>query len=397
MTLWLALLAHPALGQAPDAPPPAQDIAPALAPPKKKAKWEAKGKALDPYGLGNTKRKQELWPEAIGLLVDSVEVQPGCGQCLNSLALTLDGAKRYDDSLHVGRLLDQLYPDRSDGRRRISDTLDAAQRAQECVEATTRFLELEKADTGMWWRRNRFLLQLGKFDEAATFLDGAVAAGLSKENTACLQIQVKAAQGDPVAARELWATCDAGDNLDLRRYSEGWLAMSEGDSETAAKRLVLAGADDFARLTIAYLRLEQKKPDLALNLVAKINENPAWGWASDLHLAHAEALHGTGKDTEALDLLQKTLMADGWAEKHKSWTLDSVLLKARGQGWPSQVGLRAAALEVSLLAATGQADPAKAIYDQAVAVYGEKPELTSALPPPPAPPPAPAPGKKKQP
>jgi tetratricopeptide (TPR) repeat protein len=389
MTLWLALLSDPALAQATD------DLAPALVVPKK-AKWEAKGKALDPYGLGNTKRKQELWAEAIPLLVDSLEAQPGCGQCLNSLAIALDGAKRFEESLKVGQLLDQLYPERSDGRRRVSDTLEAAQRPQDCVDATTRFLELDKADTGMWWRRNRFLLQLARFDEAEKLLEGAVAAGLSKENTACLQIQVLSAKGDPVAARELWVTCEAGDNLDLRRYSEGWLAMAEGDTETAAKRLVLAGADDFARLTIAYLRLEQQKPDMALNLVTKINENPTWGWASDLHLAHAEALHGTGKDAEALALLEKTLMAEGWAEKHKSWTLDSVLLKARGQDWPSQVGLRAAALEVSLLAATGQADPARSIYDQAVAVYGEKPELTTALPPPPAPPPAPVPAKKKK-
>ena len=32
------------------------DIAPALVAPKKKVKWEAKGKAIEPYGLGNAKR-----------------------------------------------------------------------------------------------------------------------------------------------------------------------------------------------------------------------------------------------------------------------------------------------------------------------------------------------------
>ena len=139
------------------------------------------------------------------------------------------------------------------------------------------------------------------------------------------------------------------------------------------------------------------KPDLALNLISKINENPAWSWATDLHLGHAMALHGVGKDQEALELLNRTLMSEGWAEKHKTYTLESVLLKARGQDWPTQVGLKAAALEVELLAATGQLDPARTLHSEAVAVYGDKPELSAALPPPPEPPPAPEPASKKKP
>ena len=193
MTLWLALIATDARAEDPAA---AQDIAPALAAPKK-AKWEAKGKALDPYGLGNTKRKQEAWTEAIPLLVDSLKAQPGCGQCLDALARTLSSAKRYDDALSVARFLDAQYPDRTEGKRRISDTLSEAQRVEECVEATSRLLEVEKADLGLWWRRNRLLLQLGRFDDAKKMLEGAVAAGISKENTACLQIQVLSAQADP--------------------------------------------------------------------------------------------------------------------------------------------------------------------------------------------------------
>lgn len=386
MYLWLALIATNA--KAVDS---AADIAPALTQPKK-AKWDAKGKALNSYSLGNTKRKQDDQAEAISLLVQALTAQPGCGQCLSSLALALTSAKRYDDAIVVGNFLDQLYPDRSDGRRRVSDTLADAQRSAECVTATSRFLEMEKADTAMWQRRNYHMLQLAQFDEAKAMLDGAVAAGLSKEHTACLQLQVFAANEDPVAARELWGTCDLGEDLDLRRYSEGWLAMSERDYTTAAKRLILGAGDDFARLTVAHLRLDEGKPDLALNLVTKIEESPQWSWAIDLHLAHALALHGVGKDKEALELLGKTLMADGWPEKHRAYDIKSVLLKPHGHDWPKEVGLRAAVLDVTLLVAAGELESAKSIQQEAIAIYGDKPELIAALPPPP--PPEPVTAKK---
>ncbi|MEQ1501634.1 MAG: hypothetical protein ABMB14_05355 [Myxococcota bacterium] len=355
------------------------DISVALEAPKK-AKWDPKGKAIDPFGRGDAKRKQEAWGEAIPLLVESLDAQPGCGKCLSSLSKALVGANRHEDAVRVGELMVKLYPDRKEGWERVSDAWnDADAHEAEAIEATTKFLELDKANSNMWWRRNRLLVYIGQFDTAEGWLTKATEAGLPKEDTACLRVQLLAAKGDPVAARDLWSTCDQGDAVELRRYTEGWLALTEGDTETAAKRLMLAGADDFAELTIAYLRLEQQKYDLAANLTTKLLEDTAW--PLDAHLARALALHGLGKDDEARQELEANLMGDGWVEKHKAFDLSKMLLKPKGEGWPKSVGLQAAALEVALLTATGDAAGAKSVYDAAVGLYGDVEQLKAVAPP----------------
>lgn len=371
---WLGSVAQ-AEDVAAAAPTPV-DVAAALEQPKK-AKWDPKGKAIDPFGRGDAKRKQEQWGEAIPLLVEAVDAQPGCGKCLNSLARALVGNEQYDDAVKVGELMAALYPDRNEGWARVSDSYNEAERYTEAVEATTKFLGVTKDDSNMWWRRNRLLIQLGDFDGASKWIGEAEAAGLPKEDSACLKVQVLAATGKPVDARELWPTCDGGTNVDLRRYSEGWIALSEGDSELAATRLVMAGADDFARLTIAFIRIEQNKHEMALNLSEKLLVDN--GWALDGHLAHVEALHGLGRDAEAAAELDAGLMAEGWAAKHPTYTLQDTLLKPKGETWPKQIAQRAAVLRVAILAGTGDVAAASTLADQVKAVYGESAALSSAL------------------
>lgn len=392
--MWLAVLFL-----SPSALADSTDIAPALDVPKK-GSWDPKGKAIDPFGMGDAKRKGENYAEAIPLLVESVEVQPGCGKCLSALAGALRGAKRFEDAEKVGMVLVQLYPDRGDGWRRISDAWHDALESQKCIDATTKYLEIEKDDANYWWRRNRHVIQLGRYDEAVALLDGGEAAGVAKEDVACMRIQVHAAKGEPAAGRELWATCDAGENVDLRRETEGWLALAEGDTELAAKRLTMAGADDFARLTIALVRIESSQFEGALNLTTKLLETQGWAW--DAHLVQAEALAGLGRGDEAWTALSRALMAEGWGEKHKAIGLEQVMLRARGQTWPKEVALRTEVLAIRLLAQKGDAAGAQAVYDQAVALHGESDRLKAALAPP-APPapaapapaaPAPAPAPK---
>lgn len=364
-----------------DAPAPAASSAPALPIESalevpKKGKWDPKGKAIDPFGRGDAKRKQEAWNDAIPLLVTSLEKQPGCGKCLSSLAQALTGAGRYEDAVRVGDVLNKVYPERKEGWQRISDTWAKAQRAQETVDATSKYLEISKDDSTMWWRRNQFLLQLGQFDDAATWFSGAEAAGLTKEDLACLKIQLMAAQSDPVGARDLWSTCDAGENLDLRRYTEGWLAFAEGDAETAAKRLAMSPDDDFARLMIAFIRIDQDKFEMANNLVTRLF--PKNEWALDAQLAHAEALHGLGKSDEALATLKASLMGDGWIERHKGLSLEQMILKSKGPDWAKTVGRRAVIAQLEILKAKGDMEGAHALFLEAVPVYGSDDDLKKA-------------------
>jgi hypothetical protein len=230
----------------------------------------------------------------------------------------------------------------------------------------------------MWLRRNKILLELGRTDEANAILDAA-SPTLKEPTIACLRIQLLAATDQPAAARELWSTCDEEEDPDLRRTSEGWLAMAEGDLDLAARRLALSGSDDFARLTIALQRLEEKAYAAAFNLTTKLLETTAWAW--DVRLARAEALHGLGRDAEALAELRAGPTAPGWEQVHGHLTPDHVLLKPRGSEWPRTVAERSLALEMTILVAQGQTAEAKALRDRAVPVHGDRPSFAAALTP----------------
>jgi hypothetical protein len=366
LTLSALLVVSPALAQ--EAAP---DLSAALEVPKK-AKWDPKGKTIGPFGRGDAKRKQEAWGEAIPLLVEALDSQPGCGKCLVSLAGALTGAGHFEDAVRVGELLNQLYPERNEGWRKISDAWTEAGMAREAIDATTKYLEVDKASSALWWRRNQLLLQLGAFDEANGFLEAAGAAGLEEKDIACLRVQLLAGQNEVEAAREQWASCSESESLDLKRYSEGWLAMAEGDTELAAKRMTMAGADDFARVTIALLRLEQEKPEMALNILAKLEHGGKW---ADAHLARALALGGVDKGDEALAELR-----DNGLGGAPSLTVEQVLLKPKGAEWPAEVARRAVILEISLLDASGDAEGAAALYEKAKAAYGESEDLAAVAP-----------------
>jgi tetratricopeptide (TPR) repeat protein len=345
----------------------------------KSPKWDAKGKAIEPYAQGDAKRKKEEWGPAIDLLLASIDAQPGCGQCLNSLSMALTGARRYEDAAKVGEKIEALYPERKEGPLRVSTAWQEAREKEKSLEATERYLKLEseKADTDMWSRRNRTLLELGRVEDAEAALAKAPDAGVKESTVACLRIQLLAATDQAAAARALWTKCAEDEDVELRRASEGWLAMAEGDQELAAKRLVLAGSDDFARLTIAQMRLEAKQYEAALNLTTKVLEKNDWAW--DAYLAKALALHGLGRDDEALAQLHLGPTADGWEQAHKKIDEDRVLLKPRGKEWPETVAEQSLALEIVILQAKGDTAGAKALYDKAVAVHGDRPILGAAM------------------
>jgi tetratricopeptide (TPR) repeat protein len=367
--LWLAAPAHAE---------ETTDLSPALVT-VKKPKWDPKGKAIDPFGRGDAKRKKEEWEPAIGLLLQSLDAQPGCGKCLNSLSIALNGADRHADAAQVGEMIVQMFPDRSEGPMRVSTAWLDARELEKSLTATSLYLEndLEKANPAMWLRRNTILLELGKVDEANRILDGASPDPLKEATVACLRIQLLAATDQPAEARELWATCETEEDPDLRRTSEGWLAMAEGDHELAARRLALSGGTDLARLQIAQQRLDEKSYDAALNLTTKLLEQTGWAW--DVRLTRAQALHGLGRDDEALAELHAGPTADGWETTHARPTPDHVLLKPRGKEWPRTVAERSLALEIEILVARGEVDKAKALHDRAVTVHGDKPGFAAAL------------------
>ncbi|MBX2796449.1 MAG: tetratricopeptide repeat protein [Myxococcales bacterium] len=370
-----------ALGIAPPAHAEDVDLSSALEQPKK-ASWDPKRKTMDAYGRGNTQRRKGNNDDALPLLVQALEKQPGCGKCLNGLALALIDSERFDQAIEVGNLIDVLYPDRKEGKRHVGTAQRKAERWGDAAETYAAAVEQDPKSSTMWWRRVDSLRRDGQSETATELLEDAKDTELEKGAIACLEIQLAASAGDAVGARALWETCDESKNLDLKRYSEGWLAMAEGDAELAAKRLVVSGADEnLARIALAFHRLDEGKSEGALNLLDRMaNEggDPRWDGA----LARARALYGLQRYDEAVEALASGPRAEGWQDAVSEPPRDAVNLVARGPDWPKQVMQQAAELHIRLLAAKGEAEAAQALHDEVVQVMGEDERFTEALTPP---------------
>jgi hypothetical protein len=299
------------------------------------------------------------------------------------LSKALTGAERYEDAVKVADFLAETWPDRAEGLLRASEARAASHDWEATVDAATAVLARasEKGSVFHWWLRSDALRRLGKADEARELLAGATDAGVPEETVACIEVELLAGQGDAAAAREKWEKCDESEELDLKREAEGWLGLAEGNVELAVKRLAMAGANEnLTRLAQAWLRLDEGKPEAALNLATKVIEDgtePLW----DSWLCKALALQALGKDAEATAVLAEGPLADGWVERHKSLSDKDVILTARGADWPAEVGRRAVTLQIQILAAS-DAEAAKALHDDAVAVYGDNEDLAAALVPP---------------
>ena len=349
------------------------DLGTALEQPRK-AKWDPKGKAIGPYGRGTAQRDQ---PEAaIPLLVQSLEVQPGCGKCLNALGSSLRKAEAYDQAVQVGELLIALYPDKDEGYTSVLRAQALAERWSETADAAA--AALAKNDPGsmsyLWTMRTDALIKAGRSEEAARLLNEEMTEGVKDADVGCMKVLVATAQGDAGAATEAWATCEESEYLSLKRGAEGWLAISEGRREHGAKRVAMSGGDEeLARVALAWSRLEGGEGEAALNLVNKAIEDGRMEW--DVLLFKAEALASLERLDEASETLAMGPLADDWA----SVDAPPVLMLARGPEWPKMVAMRSAALQIAIHARSENPDGASALHAEAVAAYGEHPIFDKAL------------------
>lgn len=355
----------------------AVDIAPALVQPKK-AKWDPKGKAMEDYLQARIQLKKEDWNKATELYVASLAKQAGCGKCLNELGDVLIGAERYDDAVASGELLASLYPDKVNGWANVAAAEMKARDFEGAIAAYDKVIGIDSDASWAWVERNDAYIQLGRTDDALTVLDGGEDAGIDAKEIACARVLVYTARDEVETARTEWETCSESDNADLRRSAEGWLALVDGNAEKAAKALMRAGSSDAIRLALAMARYDEGKPEASLNLSDKLLADLDWSpW--DAHVVRARALMALDRKADALEQLQADILADGWVEAHPKAGAGNVLLKAKGKGWAKELGLTSAELAIAILNDQGEADAAKALYDQAVTIYGETEGLKGSL------------------
>lgn len=337
------------------------DVAPALAE-AKKPRWEPKGSDVQSLrGRARTKLKGKKYDEAVPMYLELMGLQPGCGVCLSELTVALANAGHHDGAQAVAQHLTELFPAMMDSWSR---KLLAATEARDFETALVTLKELQSRSEKSWthrWNEVDILLTLGRYDDAGKAIDEA-AEHLEEGDVACYRARVAVAKPDEEAAKEAWASCETDGSEGIRDRVEGWRAVALRDWKTAA--LHAAQLDDAAAgdLAVAYLRMEEDKPESAVNLLnAAVGHHPK---GRDLHVVRALAEYRAGNAEGA----KAALEAQAGLGESGYW-----VLAAAHSDWAQRMGRHVAAVEAAL-AADGGGDAA-AILDKAVADHGEGPEL----------------------
>jgi tetratricopeptide (TPR) repeat protein len=369
--MWFSMLFVPvALAQ--------EDLSAALVE-KGKPSWEPKGKALETFGRGDTKRGTQAWDEAITILIGSLKDQPGCGKCLQSLGRSLNGAERYDDAVLVGEHLAKLFPDHKEGPSIAAIAQTRARRPEQAVAAWDKYLLIDPASVYGWHERHLAYLRLGEPDSAEKVVDGGPAS-LGEGDRACFKTEVALSRGSVDDARLAFGKCLEGGDTDVKRMVEGWLLLQEGKIGEAQSKLAQGGAEDDTRLSLAMVRLSEGKYEQSINLTTKLVTDASW--ALDGQLAHARGLYGQGKVDEALKVLDQVFTRPGWEAEHPKYTRNDVILFLASPTRAKDVCVEALALKMLVLTGKGDAAGAEALRVAALKVHGEHPLLAATLPAP---------------
>lgn len=307
-------------------------------------RWEARGRALEPFGRGESKRRIEAWGEAIALQQAALDAQPGCGACLTALSTSLVGAGRLEEALRVSEHLSRTWPERSEGPATAASAHDAARDHASAASAWGEVVALEPTDPTAWHQRHLALLRAGRHEDAADALESAPAA-LGEPFVACLEVETALAEGRVDDARLAYPTCDEGHEVQLERQVEGWLLLQEGRRRDAQVRLAQGGAEQETRLALALVRLEEGATDPGINLTTRLLQEVPW--AIDVQLAHAEALLADGDAAGALATLDAQLTKQG----APAWTRSDVLLFLASPNRANEVASEARALRERLVGA----------------------------------------------
>jgi tetratricopeptide (TPR) repeat protein len=317
------------------------DLAPALTE-AKKPRWEPRSQdAQTLRGRARTKLNSKKYEDAVPMYLELMALQPGCGVCLAELTRALARGEYSAASLQAAEHLTTLYPAMEMSWSRRLEAADLARDHDLALEMLTKLQGFNEKSWTLRWDEVDILLQLGRFADAKAAIEAA-GENLDAGDAACMMTRVAVAEPDEAAAEEAWATCEADGSEGVRDRVEGWRSIALKDWKNAALHAAGLGDSAAGDLAVAYLRLEEGKPESAVNLLnAAVEHHPN---GKDLLIVRALAQLNAGDSDGAkasLDAAEALGDAGYW------------VLAAAGSDWADRMAAHQAAVTSDL---TGAAD-----------------------------------------
>ncbi|MFT4624322.1 MAG: hypothetical protein ACI8PZ_002981 [Myxococcota bacterium] len=335
------------------------DVSPALVA-ADKPRWEPKGKDAQALrGQARTKLKGKKYDDAVPMYMELMGIQPGCGVCLAELTKALANGGHSAEALRTAAHLTTLFPELQDSWSRQLEAALVAREFDVALSAVRKLQQMAPSSFEHKWTEVELLLIRGEADAATAALESV--GELKEGDVACMRARVLYATNSP-EADAVWETCEADGTEGASDRVGGWRAIAQRDWETAALHAAQLGEAAAGDLAVAYLRMEESKPDSAVNLLnAAIKHHPE---GRDLHVLHALAAYRAGNaDTAKASLEAQAALGDAGY-----WVLAAAHID-----WPARMARHIAAVQAALAADAGQ--DSAGVLAAAVAAHGEGPEL----------------------
>jgi len=352
------------------------DVAPALDA-AKKPKWDCTKKSYESLEKGHIQARRKEWEKAAEYYVAALAHQPGCGEGLKALQDVLGEAQLWDEAKKVIDYTVETWPEKESLLSKSVGTLIEAGDFDSAMEITDKILALDdKSLTGHKWKV-KLLVRQSQFDLATAHLGAAETAEQLKENDlACLRITVHALNEDLEAAEPLKESCDESESSSLRKEANAWLAFAQGDAAEAAKYFQRMGySSNMMRITMAQARLDEDKPEGALNLTNLILEED--GDALDARVLRARVLLAMDKPEDALAEIDAIITHSKWVggfdvEEAK------VVMQLGGASYNQTQAVLGAAALIEIHHKMGDDQKGHTVLDQALEAWGESEILKEA-------------------
>jgi tetratricopeptide (TPR) repeat protein len=290
-----------------------------------KPRWEPSPRSAEPYNIGADALNAGDTAAAEAAFRQALEQEPDCGMALLGLGMALLRQDRDAEAAEALAEAGALFPDRAEVLAQQSEAAFAAQDFERALALGQRAVELDPRSFAARVTTFNALLRAGDYGGAGDLL----AHGRAYHGPAwvdCLEIQLRAEQGEVVGIDDLWASCQRASDAGLVQSARIVRARAVGDeAELAAAAQAM---DEGGVATLAAVQAALRAGDLgraAAGLDEVLRADPR---QPDALLLRAELRLRAGDREGAREDLEAILEIDAWVDISARGAVTGVVRKS---------------------------------------------------------------------